>query len=529
VNEPDAAATTLPPLPPSSPRSGPAAQTLAAQLGLPFVDLDAVQPDPALLHLLPADFAARRLAVVLAASAHHIRLAVADPFDPETPKLVQFLTGRQVELALAERAALLAAIERWYGVKPQAAALGTLNLEAIAADEPDDAAADIALEAQGPIVQLAEYILTGAIQRHASDIHIRPEPDRVAVIYRIDGTLTPVNSLPKKLHAALLRRIKILGKMDVAETRLPQDGQIALKNAGGALDLRISVMPTIYGESAAIRLLASSAQQRGLDAAGFSPADLQFLHDTLLRNSGMILVTGPTGSGKSTTLYGMLGTIVQRNVNILTVENPPEYHIAGVQQIPINDDIGLTFARALRNILRHDPDVIMVGEIRDAETAKIAVESALTGHLMLSTLHANSAVATVARLLEMGIEPFLLRSTLLAVLAQRLVRLNCPHCLVEEAVDLRTRAQLDLGPHEMFYKGAGCAQCNGTGIAGRRMVYELLRVTPALRLLIGSRPDEDALAQQAVVDGMVPLTRHAVELARQGLISLAEAYLTRLV
>lgn len=512
-------------------QAGQSARDLARQIGLPFADVDDLTPDPKALHVLPAEFCARRLALVLEVTPHTVRLAVADPFDPETPKLVQFLTGRQVELVLAERMAMVTAIEKVCGIKPQADALQTLNLDAIATDEPAAAtdAADVALEAQGPIVRLAEYILTGAIQRRASDIHIRPAQDHSAVIYRIDGNLVPVSRLPKRLNAPLLRRIKILGKMDVAETRLPQDGQITLKHADGFLDLRISVIPTLHGESAAIRLLGANAQKRSLETAGFSESDLQFLNDTLKRNSGMILVTGPTGSGKSTTLYGMLGAIQQRNVNIITIENPPEYHIADVQQIPINDEIGLTFARALRNILRHDPDVIMVGEIRDAETAKIAVESALTGHLMLSTLHANSAAATVARLLEMGIEPFLLRSTLLAVLAQRLVRLNCPHCLVEEQVDLHTRAQLDLLPHEKFYKGAGCAQCNGTGISGRRMAYELLRVTPAFRQLILPRPDEDALAQQAVVDGMVPLTRHAIELARQRLISLEEAYLTRLI
>ncbi|MGC9185828.1 MAG: GspE/PulE family protein [Thiomonas sp.] len=503
-------------------------QAMAAQLGLPFIDLYRAEPDPAAWHLLPAEFCARRLALPLAATAHSVRLAVVDPFDPETPKLVQFLTGKQVDLALAERSAMLSAINRVYGIKPQEDALAALDLDAISSDEPSDGS-DVSIEAQGPIVQLAQYILTGAIQRRASDIHIRPEEDHVALIYRIDGSLVPVRLLPKRLNAPLLRRIKILGKMDVAETRLPQDGQIALKNVDGALDLRISVIPTIHGESAAIRLLSNSVQQRELGTAGFSASDLQFLRETLLRSSGMILVTGPTGSGKSTTLYAMLAAIQQRNVNIITVENPPEYHIAGVQQIPINDDIGLTFARALRNILRHDPDVIMVGEIRDAETAKIAVESALTGHLMLSTLHANSAAATVARLLEMGIEPFLLRSTLLVVLAQRLVRLNCPHCLVEEPVDARTRAQLDLSPQEKFFKGAGCTQCNGTGISGRRMVYELLRVTQAQRALIMPHPDEDAIAQQAVADGMLPLTRHAIELARQHLISLEEAYLTRLI
>ena len=505
------------------------ARTLAVHLGLEFVDVSDLQPPRPVLDLVPAEFAARRLVLPVADDGHTLKLAVVDPFDPDIPRLVQFLTGRLIVIALASRRQMQAAIERLHAIRPQPQELELPDLSRLADDDPAPGDSEPDPVAQGPIVQLVEHILSGAIRRKASDVHIRPNQTHVDLVYRIDGNLTLVRQLPKRINAALLRRIKILGRMNVAETRLPQDGQLSLKDAGGALDLRISVLPTIEGESAAIRLLSRGGSRHGIDAAGFEPDDLRYLRDAISRNSGMILVTGPTGSGKSTTLYGVLGAIARRNVNIITVEDPVEYHIAGLQQIPINADIGMSFAAALRNILRHDPDVIMVGEIRDAETARIAVESALTGHLMLSTLHTNSAVATVARLLEMGAEPFLLRSTLLAVLAQRLVRLNCPHCLVEEEVDPHTRALLDLEPREAFRRGAGCPQCNGTGISGRRMTYELLRITPALRALIVPRPDEEALNQQAVVDGMVPLTRHAISLARKGLISLGEAYLTRLV
>lgn len=505
------------------------ARTLAAHLGLEFVDVSTLQVPRAALQLLPAEFAARRLVLPVEDGGHALKLAVVDPFDPDTPRLVQFLTGRLVDIVLASRVQMQEAIERLYAVKPQPQELELPDLSHLADDDSTPDEGEVDPVAQGPIVQLVEYILSGAIRRKASDIHIRPNQAQVDVVYRIDGNLTFIRKLPKRINAALLRRIKVLGKMNVAESRLPQDGQISLKDSGGALDLRISVLPTIEGESAAIRILSRSSGQRSLDHAGLEPSDLRYLQESISRNGGMILVTGPTGSGKSTTLYAVLGAIAQRNVNIITVEDPVEYHIGGVQQIPIHAEIGMSFAAALRNILRHDPDVIMVGEIRDAETARIAVESALTGHLMLSTLHTNSAVATVDRLLEMGVEPFLLRSTLLAVLAQRLVRLNCPHCLVEEEVDLHTRALLDLEPHEVFRKGAGCPQCGGTGISGRRMTYELLRVTPALRALIARNADAESLQQQAVIDGMVPLTRHAISLARKGIISLGEAYLTRLV
>jgi type IV pilus assembly protein PilB len=378
-----------------------------------------------------------------------------------------------------------------------------------------------------PIVRLVSHILTTAVRRGASDVHIRPGEGDVDLVFRIDGVLVPIRTFSQSLLTMVVGRIKILAGMDITERRLPQDGQARIGVNGRMVDLRISTIPTIHGESVVIRLLNTSVAMKSIADLGMSPQDAARLADACERNQGMILVTGPTGSGKSTTLYAALNTILQRHVNIITVENPVEYHIPGAEQVPINAEVGLTFSRVLRNILRHDPDVIMVGEIRDHETARIAVESALTGHLMLSTLHTNSAAATIARLLEMDVEAYLIRATLLCILSQRLVRLICKDCKAPEPVDPSLREQMGLGAGEVFYAGKGCPACNGTGTRGRRMTYELLFVTPALRQLLVEEADTDAIAARAEADGMVPLPQHALWLARQGLITLYEAFRMR--
>jgi type IV pilus assembly protein PilB len=325
----------------------------------------------------------------------------------------------------------------------------------------------------------------------------------------------------------VVSRIKVIGGMNLAEHRVPQDGRASASVAGSDVDLRISVIPTIHGEAVVIRILNTAFGLRSVAEIGFGPRDEQLFRDVLMRSQGMLLVTGPTGSGKSTTLYAALLECRKQNVNIITVEDPVEAKMDDVLQVQINRAAGLTFARTLRNILRHDPDVVMIGEIRDQETAEIAVESALTGHLVFSTLHTNNAASTVTRLLDLGVLPFLLKSTLLAVLAQRLGRRTCKHCKVPELVDPHVREVLGVGPDEEFWVGSGCAKCEGRGVKGRVGIYELLEITPAVRALIAPGADAVAIHELAVREGMISITANAIALARAGVIPLQEAFMVR--
>jgi type IV pilus assembly protein PilB len=316
--------------------------------------------------------------------------------------------------------------------------------------------------------------------------------------------------------------------MDISERRIPQDGRAIVIVNNHNVDLRISVMPTVNGESVVIRLLDTMVGLRSLDQLGFDEWNYKMLKDMISKSYGVLLVTGPTGSGKSTTLYAAIEHIRKTNVNVITAEDPVEYHISGIEQMQVNHKVGYTFARILRNILRHDPDVIMVGEIRDEETAKIAIESALTGHLVLSTLHTNSATTTLTRLLEMGVQPYLINDTLLGVLAQRLVRTNCAYCLQEEHADAAVYEALHINPDEKFYKGKGCEKCRNTGYHGRMAVYELLAMSPQLREMLSSGVGADLIEAKAMEEGMVSLTHNALKAAREQKTSLAEVYRVRL-
>jgi type IV pilus assembly protein PilB len=371
-------------------------------------------------------------------------------------------------------------------------------------------------------IALVESIINEAIQLHASDIHFQPTRQDLQVRYRIDGVLEERASHPRSLLAGVVGRMKVLGQLDIAEHRVPQDGGHRWTYEGHKVDLRISIMPTVYGESIVIRILDAMIGMRRLDDIGFRKEDEDRLRDLLQRRDGLILVTGPTGSGKSTTLYAALATLNQEELNIMTVENPVEYHLSGIKQIEVNPTAGYDFARALRSILRHDPDVILIGEIRDHETLQIALESALTGHLVLSTLHTNNAASTLARLLEMGAPDYLIRDTLRGVLAQRLVRLNCTHCLEPESitVELRNRLKLDSSFHSKH--GTGCDHCRNTGYSGRTAVYELLEVTDSIRDQLTSGVSSIKIESQAIEEGMTTLRENALYLVEQGLTSLSE-------
>ncbi|WJW75321.1 GspE/PulE family protein [Thiohalobacter sp. IOR34] len=502
---------------------------LARRLGVPYVRLRNFDIDPQLLSLVPEDIAREHRVLPLLLINDRLVVAMTNPADAELLSVLHFVSGHNVEGCVAAEDDLQAAIDRYYSVSQDNDALQ--ELEGVAQRELASMIPVHVVERMGkekPIVRLVASILREAIRRGASDIHLRPGEKHVELLYRQDGTLVPVRSFSKVLLPAVVARIKIIGRMNIAERRLPQDGRARMIEGDAVVDMRISVIPTVDGESVVIRLLNAQAGLRSIAELGFNPRDAELVTDLLHKSYGLMLVTGPTGSGKSTTLYAALQEVKKQNLNIITIEDPVEYHIDGIQQIQVNTAPGFTFARALRNILRHDPDVVMVGEIRDQETAKIAVESALTGHLVLSTLHTNDAPTTITRLLEMGVESFLVKSSLLGVLAQRLVRLNCPACIEVEPVDAAVRKFLGVPEDEVFYHGRGCDACHGTGFQGRMAVYELLIVTPAMRDIITPEVELGAIRRQAIADGMVPLTAHALQLARESRISLVEVYRVRL-
>jgi len=500
----------------------------AHRLGLPLIELDAIEPDPNALDLVPPSIVRRFQFVPTMMRAGVLGIAVSDPADAQILPTMNFLTDRRIALMVAEPQQVRAAIAKHYDHVEDAAIARQLGLDSTRAEGESSEQEAQRLALEQPIVRIVGDMFADASRRRASDIHLRPGEDGVDLLFRIDNELVPVRSFLRALQRALVSRIKVLGSMNVAEHRVPQDGRATyLADDGHAIDLRISILPTIHGESVVIRLLDTLAGLRSIGQLGFSAGDETRFLDMMTRSHGMILVTGPTGSGKSTTLYAALLEARKERVNIITVEDPVEYHIDEVQQMQVNRAAGFTFAAALRNILRHDPDVIMVGEIRDRETAQIAVESALTGHLLLSTLHTNTAATTITRLLDLGVEAFLLRSTLLGVLSQRLTRRNCPHCLAPESVPAHWREALQVAAEEVFYRGSGCSRCDGLGVRGRLAVYELMTISPAIRRLIQPHCEADVIHEVALSEGMVSITRNAVALARSGVISFAEAFRLR--
>lgn len=506
---------------------------LSRKLGIPYVKLGEFEIPPQVLHLIPEDIALQYSVLPLAKHNNRLIIAMENPLNWEVMELLRFHTNHNIDAVITSSAEISKVLDKYY-LQHSEDTLAQINGEVeIIAEEnhKQDMAViqNMAKEAQKkPIVRLVNALITQGIQHRASDIHIRPGKERINIYYRIDGKLQFSRSLSRALLPAIVSRIKITGRMDIAERRLPQDGHSRVLTEGNTVDLRISVMPTINGESVVIRILDKRIGLKPLDKLGLGLEETKKIRQLIGRSYGMLLVTGPTGSGKSTTLYAVLEAIRERNPHIITVEDPVEYDMEGIEQIQIASGMGYTFAEALRHILRHDPDVIMVGEIRDLETARIANKAALTGHLMLSTLHTNDAASTVTRLIDMGVEPYLLSSTLLGVMAQRLVRLNCPLCLIEEPVDAEARELLGLAENETFYYGKGCTNCNNTGYHGRSMVCELLVISPRLSSLINRGANSQEIKQAALQEGMKNLTLNALELARQKRTSIEEVLSVRL-
>jgi general secretion pathway protein E len=458
-----------------------------------------------------------------------LTVIMANPYDFYTLDAIRLATQKDIQVLLGEESKILEAIERSYGTGGSSMEKIIEDMESIpdyqGGDEENvDQLRDMASE--GPVIRLVNLVITRAIERRASDIHLEPFEDNFRVRYRVDGVLHDVESPPKRLQAAIISRVKIMAKLNIAERRLPQDGRIMLRVKGKEIDFRVSTVPTIHGESIVLRILDKSSIVLDIMKLGFARDTLDVFQDLIDHPHGIILVTGPTGSGKTTTLYCALGRINSPDKKIITVEDPVEYQLKGINQIQVKPAINLTFANALRSIVRQDPDVILIGEIRDAETAEIAIHSALTGHLVLSTLHTNDAPSAITRLINMGMEDYLLSSTIIGILAQRLVRTACPHCRVPYTPDpaiLHEMKMDGVNPEEMkIFDVKGCSQCGNTGYWGRLGIYELLRVTEDIQKLIMEKRDANVIKEQARKNGMRTLREDGWLKVREGITTVSE-------
>lgn len=498
---------------------------LLAQLEIPLVNLSVFTVDPQTLVLLPDDVARRYQVIPLMLHDDGLVIASGKLLNPEVVEVLRFITQKTIINVIANSKEIIQAINDNYLQQNESEELSQFEHSIESQEQDTQELKDAEFMAkQQPIVKLVDAILKTAIQRNASDIHIRPEGKHFDLLYRIDGSMIKIREYPKTVLPAVVGRIKILSRLNIAERRLPQDGRIAFRQEQNKIDLRISIIPVQYGESIVIRILNKNQGLRTISQIGFESTDEARFHDLLDRSHGIILVTGPTGSGKTTTLYAALQEVVKQNLNIVTVEDPIEYDLPTTRQIQLIPTINFSFPQALRHILRHDPDVIMIGEMRDSETCKIAVESALTGHLVFSTLHTNDAVSSIVRLMEIGVETYMIRSAVIGILAQRLVRKNCPHCLEQEQISAMMRKNLHLKDDDIFYQGKGCDACHGTGFAGRLAVYELLVINEEIRDLIQPGMSSDQVSKLAIAHGMTPLADNGINQARLKLTSIAEVY-----
>jgi general secretion pathway protein E len=457
-----------------------------------------------------------------------LRVAVADPLDSRPINDLVSLTGLYVEPVVATAQEIVRAINRGYEnrageTREIISDMGPEQAEDLGSLEPADL---LDTSDEAPIIRFVNSMVTQAYRERASDIHVEPFENELVIRYRIDGILYEVLRPPPKAQASIISRIKIMANLNIAEKRLPQDGRFRVRIAGKDVDVRVSTLPTAFGERVVMRLLDKSSNVLTLEDIGMKDALLQRMNQMINKSHGIFLVTGPTGSGKTTTLYAGLTRLNSREKNIITVEDPIEYQLAGVGQIQVNAKINLTFANGLRSILRQDPDIIMVGEIRDAETAEIAVQSALTGHMVFSTLHTNDSAGALTRLSEMGVEPFLAASSIVGVLAQRLVRTICPNCREAFTPDPGVFEEMGLSPElasqASFYRGRGCESCMDIGYRGRTGVYELLTVDDTVRELVLKKADSAAIKQAAVKKGMIPLREAGLAKAMQGITTLEE-------
>jgi type IV pilus assembly protein PilB len=496
--------------------------TLAAQIGLEYVDLAEVQVDPTAVAAVSPSLCRRYQAIPIAWEDGRLVVAMADPSNVFAIDDIRTITGAEVRTVVATRAAILEAIDRNHRLDSDVEHVSAEAAQQF--EEEDDLSRVKEVTEDAPIVKLVNLLITQAVQERASDIHIEPTERDVRVRYRIDGVLHEKMRSPKNIQSGLISRLKIMADINIAERRVPQDGRVSLRLADRNIDLRVATLPTVYGEKVVLRILDKSTALLRLEDLGFLEANLARFESSYRKPYGMILVTGPTGSGKSTTLYATLNIVNDVGKNIITVEDPVEYRLPGINQCQVNPKAGMTFAAALRSILRADPDVVLVGEIRDRETATIAIEAALTGHLVLSTLHTNDASTTPTRLVEMGVEPFLVASALDCVVAQRLARKLCERCkepYVPAPSELEAIGWDAEEPAEVF-RPVGCAYCGRTGYHGRFAIHEVMLVTEEIERLIVERAHSEDVKKLAVAQGMLTLRQSGLAQVRRGVTSIEE-------
>ncbi len=481
-------------------------EALCYQAGIKRLKMTDIHPEPMVLNKISADLAGRHNLMPLHQLDGTIAAAFANPFDTLALNELRAITGCSIQRFYCHPTDLEQLVQKYYGSNVSRMLDDLVPEEQAEISQNDDmSAAQLhELARQPSLVNLVNLVVLEAIDARASDVHIEPFEDRLKIKYRIDGALVEKSPSPKKLQAAIISRIKIMGNMNIAERFVPQDGHIEFAGPKGKVDIRVSTVPTIYGESITMRLLDKSTALLGLTELGMDHNNMAMFNRTLHLSHGIILVTGPTGSGKTTTLYAALNTIYKPELKIITIEDPVEYQLNGIIQMPVNPKRGLSFATGLRHILRQDPDVIMVGEIRDRETADIAIRAAMTGHLVFSTLHTNNAAGAITRLIDMGVEPFLLASSLETVLAQRLVRKICAKCKEsyhpDDSLRLSLHNSISIASDALFYRGQGCDQCMQSGLRGRTGIFEILHISDKLRQLISSRPTAEQIVRNAPAD-----------------------------
>ena len=516
---------------------------LSRQYGVPAIDLSQFDLDPEIVRLIPGETAAKYQVIPVGRVGTALTLAMIDPTNVFAMDDIKFMTGLHVEPVVASESAVRDAFTRYYGKTAAGGPSGDLVTRALEDLGPEDEGLQVLAEAQeidaatleqqgaeAPIIRLVNALLLSAIQRGASDIHIEPYEKELRIRFRIDGVLQPVMGPPLKYRDPITSRLKIMARLDIAEKRLPQDGRIKARFTNQdtlrEIDFRVSCLPTLFGEKIVLRLLDREQLRLDMSRLGLEPAALARFEAAIRRPWGMVLVTGPTGSGKTNTLYSAITQLNQPGVNILTAEDPVEFNIAGINQLQVRDQIGLTFASALRSFLRQDPNVILVGEIRDLETAAIAVRAALTGHMVLSTLHTNDAPSTINRLVNMGVEAFLVNSSVNLVCAQRLVRRICEHCREPHPLAPETLVEAGFDPAEVgalrLVRGRGCERCGRTGYRGRIGLFEVMEMTEGLRQLVIENAPVSALRRLAIEEGMVTLRQSGLRKVRDGLTTLDE-------
>ena len=506
-------------------------QIIATELGVDAVNLTGFEPVPALLHLVPAGMARLHQAIPLTASGNILTVALGNPLDTQALDDLRFTLNREIVQMVAPRAQVEELIATHYGSEETSMddvlnQLGQTQLEVFEAQEELNAATVAAEANAAPIIRYVDLILDRAVHAQASDIHFEPFEKDFKIRYRVDGALYEMEPPPRHLALPITSRIKVLANLNIAERRVPQDGRIQRQIAGKTVDLRVSTLPTQFGESVVLRILDRSAVKLDLETLQMPEEIYDYILQVIEKPNGIFIVTGPTGSGKTTTLYACLNKINTIDSKLLTAEDPVEYEIDGIMQVPVNEAIGLSFAKVLRAFLRQDPDRIMIGETRDLETATIAIQASLTGHLVFTTLHTNDSTGAVSRLVDMGVEPFMISASLEGVLAQRLVRRICTHCRTPYEPDEALLSRLGLTPYDIgdktFYFGKGCNECNHTGYKGRKGLYELLKVSDPIRSLINDKAPNVVLRQKAMELGMSTLRADGLRCIFDGVTTIEE-------